>query len=577
MTADANILAARRRVLMLVLLVLVFAFGLFDHSLWSANDSREGAMIREMYREGVWVTPVFNGRPYLEKPPLLHWTALVFCHVFGTVNEGLVRLPAALYGLGAVLIIWLWGRRMGRETAGMAAAFMCAASALYFEYTKIVLTDAALTFMVMLSFHLFWMNWARGPGRRLNYLFFILASAFSFYAKGLLGPGFVWVTVSVFLLYKRQWKLWLKLLLMFIPVFVVVVAPWVTALWQAGGKEFLVTSLWANQFGRFFFFHDTSLPLDPFFVHKEPLIYYLVHLPERLLPWTLLVLPALVYWFRRKGAPVTPLAVFLRLALVIMTLILHVSSAKAACYALPLFPIVFLMTGIWLEDAARHWSSMIESWLIGITITALGLAALVIPLAYIALFLGHSDLIWIPCRLTVFFCLGLALLALGFGVGAILILWQRFRAGNRVEALIMVPPVVAILVMLNAGAFFPAYDYQRTYEPFADLVRQEIQRGRRMGLAGDRERDCGAFMFYLDSRLKTLSLSSGSECRQFLDEAPGPAGIIVSKRDKDQISRIFSDRSLRMLQCDHQGYKSAEFMLLINDPNPGNKKKPLLK
>ena len=29
-----------------LLLALLFAFGLFDHSLWSSNDTREGAMIR---------------------------------------------------------------------------------------------------------------------------------------------------------------------------------------------------------------------------------------------------------------------------------------------------------------------------------------------------------------------------------------------------------------------------------------------------------------------------------------------------------------------------------------------------
>ena len=35
-----------------ILLVVFFAFGLFDHSLWSSNDTREGAMIAEMYRTG---------------------------------------------------------------------------------------------------------------------------------------------------------------------------------------------------------------------------------------------------------------------------------------------------------------------------------------------------------------------------------------------------------------------------------------------------------------------------------------------------------------------------------------------
>ena len=40
--------------------------------------------------------------------------------------------------------------------AGLAAAFLCATSFTYMEYSKIVLTDTCLAFMVMLSLSLFW-------------------------------------------------------------------------------------------------------------------------------------------------------------------------------------------------------------------------------------------------------------------------------------------------------------------------------------------------------------------------------------------------------------------------------------
>ncbi len=91
------------------LLLAVFAFhGVFGHSLWGGNDSREGGMIWDMYRHDTWVTPTINGEPFLEKPPLLHWTALVFCHIAGRVTEGLVRLPAALYGFGTLVLVYLF-------------------------------------------------------------------------------------------------------------------------------------------------------------------------------------------------------------------------------------------------------------------------------------------------------------------------------------------------------------------------------------------------------------------------------------------------------------------------------------
>ena len=173
-------MTTRGRAMMLVLLAVISASGVFDHSLWSGNDTREGAMIREMARERVWVTPVFNGVHYLEKPPLLHWTGVVFCRLAGTASEGLVRLPAALYAFLTLLIIVLWGRSLGREQAGFAAAFMCATSVLFFEYARIVLTDSCLTFMVVFSLWLFWRAQVAEDGLVRRYLLFMFASAFSF-------------------------------------------------------------------------------------------------------------------------------------------------------------------------------------------------------------------------------------------------------------------------------------------------------------------------------------------------------------------------------------------------------------
>ncbi len=497
MTDVSPSLSRRERWTLLALLALWFAYGLFDHSLWSANDTREGAMIREMVREGVRVTPVFNGQHYLEKPPLLHWTGVALCRLAGTVNEGLVRLPAALYGFGALLILLRWSREMGRERAGFTAAFLCATSILYLEYSKVVLTDTALTFMVMLSLYLFWRAWSSGPGPAWRYGPFLLASAASFYAKGLLGPGFVWVSVCAFLAWRRQWKPLIGLPLVFLPVFALLVAPWAYALWKTGGTEMLRGVFWDNQFGRFLSFSDPGLPLDPYRVHKEPVYYYLVELPIRLLPWTLLVLPALWHWFRRSTPVRDPLSVFLRVAVISMAVILHLSSAKAACYALPLFPLLFLMTGLWLEDALRRWS-----WSAG--------------------------------------------------------------SPARTRRLLDAPAAFAALLMLLGAIVIPIVDHHRTYKPFADLVRDEMTRGRAVALADSlptRER-C-AMIFYADARMPVVAATNGTECAGFLFAGGRPAGLVVHTRDVPQVTNLLSGRAVGIVKSGHAGYKSEAFRLLI--------------
>ncbi len=577
----ACILPSRAFIPAWLLLALFFAFGLFDHSLWSSNDTREGAMIREMVREGVWVTPVFNGQAYLEKPPLLHWTGVILCKVFGRVNEGLVRLPAALYGFGALWIIGLWARDMGHERAGVVAAFLCATSVLYFEYARIVLTDMALVFMVVLSLYLFWKAYAAGTYKLMRWLAFLTVSTGAFYAKGLIGPGLVLVSVGFFLLCRREWKLIIRLGLAFSVIFVLVLAPWVTALWHTGGgvavwplsdldsvKRFLGKSLysvfWENQFGRFLAFNDPNLPLDPYYVHKESVLYYLFSIPVRLIPWTLLVVAALVSWFRPKS-PATGLpSLFIRFALVCMLALLHVSSAKAACYALPLFPILFLMTGVWLEDTVVRWHSTLDRYLIGWTFVVVGVAALVVPLGYVLAFLAAIKVVWAPGPGIALICCGLALMTLLFGGYAEIRLWQAFRSGRRVDAILSAPLVLSVIVLLDAAVFMPAVNFQRTYEPLAAMVKEELNAGTRIAMAGRHERDLGALMFYLDSRLEVISLENDGECAGFLYSRPGPAGIVVAESDFIRVGRQLTGNFFRSIQSACRGHKSSEFWLFVN-------------
>ena len=557
----------------LTLLIVFFAFGLFDHSLWSSNDAREGSMIAEMYRTGTWVTPMFNGQNYLEKPPLLHWTSLTLCHMFGRMNEGLVRLPAAMFGFGAMFIIYLWGRRLGRERAAFAGIFMCSTSTQYLEYSKIVLTDTTLTFMVLLSLYIFWEAYTSQTFKPLKYACFLLVSALSFYAKGLLGPGFIWVPATFFLIYNKRWKLLLGLGCLFVPVFIVSLIPWTFALWKTGGAEFLKTVFWANQLGRFFTFSDISLPVDPYFVHKEPFYYYLTSLPVSLLPWTLLVPFAMLYWFRSGRGLDNQLHIFLRIILASMLLILHVSSAKAGCYIIPTLPIIFLMTAIWSEDIMTERNSRYGNWAILITTCLVSFISLLIPLAYILLFAAPSsffdryfdgvNILRVAGTQALYAGLVMAFTSLLLFTASFRELWTRYIAGFHVKSWLTIPAVTAILLILNIEAILPAADYQHTFKPFIRLVRYEKENKTKIAFAGKEEKYIGAFTFYLKSNIDVIP--SPDKLAAFLLESDTPAAVILKKKEMKKWLEVLPECRFKVLKSDHKGYKSDYFRLVLND------------
>jgi 4-amino-4-deoxy-L-arabinose transferase-like glycosyltransferase len=605
-TAGAATSCEPRRLGYFLVLIGFSAFGVFDHSLWAPNESRGAGMVWDMFRSGNWIRSSLNGAPFLEEPPLLHWTALFFCSLSGRISEGLVRLPAALYGIGTMGIVVRWGARFHRKRAGLLAAFLCATTLVFAEYSRIVLCDVCLAFMVAAALEAFWSAYSAERGRAIRFLAFLALTACAFYAKGVLGPGLVMASVVTFLALRREWKLALVLSLSFAPVLAAVVAPWTIALYRDGGAEHLMKVFVDNQLGRFFelphgaavtelpvvgrflgSFASRPVPVDPYFVHKEGIFYYLLNLPVYLLPWTALTLPALRHWFRRESPVVAPFATFLRCSLVVGVVVLHVSSAKVACYALPLLPSLFLMVAVWCEDVGSTVPRLVDRWAYRITEEFARMLVWLLPSVFLVLlaipgpcfdvvkalvpasrfqvppgepsawlFGSDAGVVWrgaVVCAV-----------ALVFGTLALRSLKRR---RDRVGVAANLLDLVAVLVVVVTAVFsaaMPIYDRQRSYKPVVELVRGELDRGREIALAVDASKDVGAFTFYADRRLPEVSLIPGA--LEYLRQGVGPRGVVIQADDRASLEAALQGFAHGTLGVpESMGLTSPSFLLITRN------------
>ncbi len=62
---------------------------------------------REMLHAHSWITPLWNGEPWLEKPPLLFWITALSYKLFG-LTEFAARLPSSLSGIALVALLHRW-------------------------------------------------------------------------------------------------------------------------------------------------------------------------------------------------------------------------------------------------------------------------------------------------------------------------------------------------------------------------------------------------------------------------------------------------------------------------------------
>src|SRR5271167_1657207 len=74
-----------------------------------------------------WITPMLGGQPWLEKPPLYYWQAMLAYSVFG-VSDRAARLPSAIDATLLVLAMYFFLRRFRRgcEVDGALMTASCA-------------------------------------------------------------------------------------------------------------------------------------------------------------------------------------------------------------------------------------------------------------------------------------------------------------------------------------------------------------------------------------------------------------------------------------------------------------------
>ena len=132
-----------------VIAATVILPGLGVQSLANWDEAIYGVMTREFLAHP-GLTLRYGDRLWFEKPPLAFWLMAASSSVFG-LTEFALRLPSAVFGIAAVVLQYLGGRRLGGRTAGLLAAVLLLGVPQFVAYSRLAMTDVPLTTLGMLS------------------------------------------------------------------------------------------------------------------------------------------------------------------------------------------------------------------------------------------------------------------------------------------------------------------------------------------------------------------------------------------------------------------------------------------
>ena len=442
----------------------LFFYGLGQFGLIGADEPRYAQVAREMLQGHDWITPVLGGHPWLEKPPLYYWQAMLAYRIFG-VSDWAARLPSALDATVLVLAVYFFVRRFqpGFELDG---ALMAASSGGIMGFARAASMDMALAAAFTIAL-LSWWTW-HDTGKRMYLASFYGLLALGTLAKGPVAPFLAFLVIVSYAAAVRELRLlWKTFWLPGIILFCVVALPWYFAV-QARNPEFFREFIVEHNLGRF----SKNL-----YHHTEPFWYYLPVTALALLPWTVFAIAGFARSLRKwrasrtangasPGDPEYRLRIFSTCWLVVPVIFFSISQSKLAGYILPAIPAGALL----LVDSLRHrleqnHARAVAPWLI--ILHALLAAAPIVPALLIAYLITQHRLpggqpMLVALAVAFLLCAGIAL-TLG-----------RKNGLRMLRFVTLIPVVLTVGAVMKLGS--PALDATLSARPLAaELATVEMR------------------------------------------------------------------------------------------------------
>jgi 4-amino-4-deoxy-L-arabinose transferase-like glycosyltransferase len=304
------------------------------------DEARFAEATRQMLESGDFLHIRFRDEARNNKPAGIYWLQATSVATLSTPAATAIwpyRVPSLLAAGLAVLLTFRLGRALtGEPRTAMIAAVLLALALGTVAEAHIAKTDAALLAAVSAGQGALGLCYARRragqqvtPGIAAG---FWLAEIAAIFLKGPVGPGIALATAAALSLADRDvtWLLGLRPLLG-LAATVLAVAPWLYAIEHATGGQFLDQSV-----GRDFWSKITGGQE----AHGAPPLYYVVLAFVSFWPGSLLLAPAVIGGWRRRGEPV---ARFLLAWLVPAWVALELVPTKLPHYTLPLYPALALL------------------------------------------------------------------------------------------------------------------------------------------------------------------------------------------------------------------------------------------
>jgi len=467
MTQRTNLRTRTDVLLLAAFCGFLFFYGLGAFGFLGADEPRYAQVAREMLDRSDWVTPTLQGKPWLEKPVLYYWQAMLAFRAFGATDRA-ARVPAAFDAAMLIAAIYFFLRRF-RPGSELDGALITASCAAVVGFARAAATDMPLASAFAIAL-LAWYAWYESRTRIYLAAFYIFL-ALGTLAKGPISPALAAVIIFLFVAVKRDWPaiprtLWIPGVVLYLAVML----PWYIAV-QVRNPEFFRVFILEHNLARF---------SEDVYHHRQPLWFYLPVFLLAMMPWTIVLIFAIVerarlIWSEGKekekeafSSPEDSWQLFVLIWMLVPILFFSASQSKLPGYILPAVPAGALLVTEYL--AARRSEvrpgeeerfSPLFAAAHGVLCGLLIFAALSAAHSAASIAISHHLLwrtgTWVAAAVAAVFAIGITVVLLS-------------RAGLRLlRPITMIAAVVSVAAVIRFAA--PVIDATQSARPIAESIQ----------------------------------------------------------------------------------------------------------
>lgn len=302
------------------------------------NELKYLSIADEALKNGSFFTFTNHGIPYADKPPLYLWIVMLGRVIFGNHNMLFLGIFSFIPALVVLQIMDQWVKNILPQSERLLAQLMLITSCFFMGTALVLRMDMLMCMFIVLSLYIFFKMYS-GPTKPILTLLFPFFVFMAIFTKGPVGIIIPFVSITVFLILKREIKSigkywgWETLL-----VIISLCGIWFAGVYSEGGSQYLTDLV----------FNQTVNRAVNSFHHKEPFYYYLISFLYSLAPWSLLYIGILIVGLKRRLIS-TNLELFLLVISISTFVILSLFSSKLAVYLLPAFPFLTYLVAIWFS------------------------------------------------------------------------------------------------------------------------------------------------------------------------------------------------------------------------------------